>query len=657
MGDTPTPLVPPPASSAAGGHAARILIVEDDANSTFILRKMLLRTDYTIAGVVASGPQALALVRSAPLDLVLMDINIPGAMDGVDTAALIQREFDVPIIYISAFTDDATLERARRTAPFAYLLKPFREKEVLITIQMALYKARLDRLFKANRQHLAATLGALEDCVLATDAAGSLNYLNAAAEQALGVTAASALGRSIDDLLDLRPNDANPLPFGPGRLLEPGFQTPPDHPLVLATPHAAPRLVQVRVNALAETGGASAGRVVILRDVTRLTQLEENIRQSQKLEAIGRLAGGIAHDFNNLLAIINSFAELLVLETPANSVTERYCLNIRAAGQRGADLVGQLMTYSRHAPSAPRLVEPLAIVSETHRMLRPLIRESIELVLEAPPILPPLFIDPGQLEQILVNLCLNARDAISAEGRITLRLTSRRFHEAEATARELNSPGEYVLLSVTDTGSGIPEEIRAKIFEPFFTTKDVGKGTGLGLAMVYSLAKQNHGHVEVHSQIGQGATFTLCLPAAVATPATGVESEPDPAAMLPGGQERVLLVEDDAHFAECVRDLLEKHGYSTVMARDGEQALARFHEHPAAFDLLLSDVVMPRLSGPRLAAELRRQRPDLRVLFMSGYDVDDPCAALGPGVDRLQKPFSLNTLLFRVRSLLDAPAA
>jgi hypothetical protein len=650
-------MVPAPAAPPGGGPAGRILIVEDDANSIFILRKILLRTDYAIAGAVPSGEQALALVRAAPPDLVLMDINIPGDMDGVETAALIQREHDVPIIYISAFTDEATLERARRTAPFAFLLKPFREREVLITIQMALYKARLDRLFKANREHLAATLGALEESVLTTDSAGSISYLNAAAEQTLGVTASTALGRSIDDLLDLRPDETGSRPSpGPERLLQPGFQTPPDRPLILSTPTAAPRLVQVRVNAIAETADTPAGRVVILRDVTRLAQLEENIRQSQKREAVGRLAGGIAHDFNNLLAIINSFADLLLLQTASNGDTERYCRNIRAAGQRGADLVAQLMTFSRHVPSAPRLVEPLAVVSETHRMLRPLIRENIELVLEAPPILPPLFIEPGQLDQILVNLCLNARDAIADEGRITLRLASRRFDELEIAARNLKSPGEYVLLSVTDTGCGIPDQIRGKIFEPFFTTKDVGKGTGLGLAMVYSLAIQNHGHIEVHSQAGHGSTFILCLPAAAALPAAGAGNEPEPA-VLPGGSEHVLLVEDDAHFAECVKNLLELHGYSTVTATDGEQALARFHEHPRDFDLLLSDVVMPRLSGPLLAAELRRQRPDLRVLFMSGYDVDDPCAALGPGVARLQKPFSLNTLLFRVRSLLDTPAA
>jgi signal transduction histidine kinase len=650
-------MAPTPAGPSGGGQAVRILIVEDDANSIFILRKILLRTDYAIAGVLASGEQALALVRAAPPDLVLMDINIPGAIDGVETATLILREYDVPIIYISAFTDDATLERARRTSPFAFLLKPFREREVLITIQMALYKAGIDRLFKANREHLAATLGALEECVLTTDSAGSINYLNAAAEQTLGLTPATALGRPIDDFLDLRPNETGGRSsLGPARLLQPGFQTPPDHPLVLVTPAAAPRLVQVRVNAIAETAAAPSGRVVILRDVTRLAQLEENVRQSQKREAVGRLAGGIAHDFNNLLAIINSFADLLLLQDPPNGDTERYCRNIRAAGQRGADLVAQLMTFSRHVPSAPRLVEPLAVVSETHRMLRPLIRENIELVLEAPPILPPLFIEPGQLDQILVNLCLNARDAIAAGGRITLRLASRHFDEPEITVRDLQSPGEYVLLSVTDTGCGIPDDIRGKIFEPFFTTKDVGKGTGLGLAMVYSLVAQNHGHIEVHSQPGQGSTFTLSLPAASSLPAVGAAIEPE-RALIPGGRERVLLVEDDVYFAECVKSLLELHGYSTVTAMDGEQALARFHEHPRDFDLLLSDVVMPRLSGPLLAAELRRARPDLPVLFMSGYDIDDPCAALGPGVARLQKPFSLNTLLLRLRSLLDTPAA
>jgi PAS domain S-box-containing protein len=635
----------------------RILIVEDDANSAFILRKILLRTEYTIAGVTSSGEQAVAMVRAAPPDLVLMDINIPGAIDGVETATLIQRAHDVPIIYLSAYSDDATIERARRTGPFAYLLKPYREKEVLITIQMALYKDRLDRLLKANQQRLAATLGALEDCVLATDSAGCVNYLNPAAEGILGVAGSSALGRSVDDLLDLRPADSTTQPLAvPARLLALGFQTTPEEPLVLVSRNGGQRLVQVRVNALAETAGASDGRVVILRDVTRLAQLEESIRQSQKLEAVGRLAGGIAHDFNNLLAIINSFTDLLLLQAAPDDPCERYYRSIRTAGRRGADLVAQLMTYSRRAPSAPRLVEPLAIVAEAHKMLRPLIRESIELVLEAPPILPPLHIDPGQLEQIIVNLCLNARDAIAEEGSITIRLATCQFDEMEAATRKLDHPGEFVMLRVSDTGCGIPEQIRSKIFEPFFTTKEVGKGTGLGLAMVYSLVKQNHGHIEVESPPGLGATFTIVLPAALAAIAAAGESEPAPAT-APGGHERILLVEDDLSFAECVKSLLEMHGYVTVTAADGEEALARFHERSGGFDLLLSDVVLPKFSGPRLATELRRECPGLRVLFMSGYDIDDPCAALGTGVARLQKPFSLNALLFRMRSLLDTPAA
>jgi signal transduction histidine kinase/DNA-binding response OmpR family regulator len=656
MGATNPPIAAPTAS-LAGGEAARILIVEDDANSAFILRKILLRTEHTVLGVVASSGEVLKIVREQRPDLILMDINIPGPLDGVETAALVQREHEAPIIYISAFTDDATIERARRTLPFAYLLKPFREKEVLITIQMALYKARLDCVLRENQQRLTATLGALEDCVLTTDGAGCVNFLNPAAEQALGVTTDAATGRSLDEVLDLRSTKlgGHPIPQR-SRLLQPGFHTAPDEPLVLVSPAGSRKLVQVRVNALAGAGSAVVGRVVILRDVTRITQLEEGIRQAQKLEAVGRLAGGIAHDFNNLLAIINSFTDLLLLQAAPNDPGIRYYQSIRAAGRRGAGLVAQLLTYSRHAPAAPRLVDPLAVADETHKLLRPLIRENIELVLEAPPILPPLFIDPGQFEQILVNLCLNARDAIADSGRITLRFSFMRFDGNEAPLHGLKSAGDYMQLSVKDTGSGIAEDIRSKIFEPFFTTKEVGKGTGLGLAMVYSLVKQNDGHIEVHSRPGEGTTFILLLPAAAAAAGSGRDGEPS-YPNVPGGDEHVLLVEDDRNFAECVKSLLEMHGYSTVTVHDGEQALALFREHPAEFDLLLSDVVLPRISGPQVARELRRQRPALPILFMSGYDGEDPSIAFGPGAARLQKPFSLNALLFRVRSLLDTPAA
>jgi signal transduction histidine kinase/ActR/RegA family two-component response regulator len=463
------------------------------------------------------------------------------------------------------------------------------------------------------------------------------------------------VGRPLAELLDLRERETRTrLPEIAERVLQPGFHTEPEHPLLLMSAQTEGRLVQVQTNALADPDGTAMGRVLILRDVTQLDQLEENIRRAQKLDAVGRLAGGISHDFNNLLAIINSYADLLLLKAKPNDPLEKYYRNIRTAGQRGADLVARLMTFSRRVSSPPQAVNPADVVREVEKMMRPIIRENIELVVDAPPALPQLFTDPGQIEQVLVNLCLNARDAIAEAGRITISLATRKFDSLEAARLNLHGPGSYLLLSVADTGCGIPFEIRDKIFEPFFTTKEVGKGTGLGLAMVYSLIKQNRGRIDVQSEPDQGAVFTIYLPALVAQPPAGMVREDAPGGP-PKGHERVLLVEDDPNFADCIKNLLEMHGYITVAATHGEEALALFRAHDGNFDLLVADIVLPKLSGRALATQVRVQRPDLRVLFMSGYEnigtVDQP----GPGTDRLQKPFSLNTLLERVRALLDGP--
>ncbi|HTB63396.1 MAG TPA: response regulator [Opitutales bacterium] len=654
MSSAPPPTSESPARAAA--PAARILIVEDDPSSAFILQKIIARGHYDITGLASSGAQACQLVRDKRPDLLLMDINISGDMDGIETAEKILREHDLPLIYLTAFSDQGTIDRARRTRPFAYLLKPYREKEVIITIEMALYKSRLDRVGKATEQRLAATLGALQDYVLTTDSTGLLTYLNPAAEHVLGRTAKECVGRPLAELLDLRERETHTkLPEIAERILQAGFHTEPTHPLALASAEGETVLVQVQTNALAEPDGTAMGRVVILRDVTQLDQLEENIRRAQKLEAVGRLAGGISHDFNNLLAIINSYADLLLLKGKSGDPLEKYYRNIRAAGQRGADLVARMMTFSRRVSSPSQVVNPADVVREVEKMMRPVIREDIELIVDAPPGLPQLYTDAGQIEQVLVNLCLNARDAIADAGRITISLAEHKFDSLEAARRGLHGPGSYILLSVADTGCGIPLEIREKIFEPFFTTKEVGKGSGLGLAMVYSLVKQNRGRIDVTSELDKGTVFTITLPALIAKPVTTVVREDGPR-NTPGGSERVLLVEDDPNFSDCIKNLLDMHGYTTIAAGNGEEALEIFRANHGNFDLLMTDIVLPKLSGHALVGHLRTQRPGLRVLYMSGYEALGGVDKDDPNTDRLQKPFSLNTLLERVRRLLDGQA-
>jgi two-component system cell cycle sensor histidine kinase/response regulator CckA len=403
--------------------------------------------------------------------------------------------------------------------------------------------------------------------------------------------------------------------------------------------------------------------LVVVRDITerhraeqvRLT-LQEQLRQAQKMEAIGLLAGGIAHDFNNLLTIINGYSDMLLNAVPEGDALRGPAAEIRNAGERARTLTRQLLMFSRQQVLEPKVIDLNEIVTAAETMLRRLIEADVRLVTVLQPRLQCVKADAGQVEQTLINLCVNARDAMPGGGTLRIETRDVTLTEPDTEIMPAMPPGDFVLLAVSDTGSGIEAATKERLFEPFFTTKGPGKGTGLGLAVVFGVVKQSGGHVKVTTEVGRGTTFSLYFPRAETTIATPPASLPAAAAPR-RGYETIFLVEDDNAVRSLVKVSLERSGYRVVEASDGEEAIRFLQTYQGPLDLLVSDVVMPNLGGRQLAEQVQAMRPTVKVLFLSGYTDD---AVLKHGINHaefnfLQKPFSPAALANTVRRILDEP--
>ena len=390
------------------------------------------------------------------------------------------------------------------------------------------------------------------------------------------------------------------------------------------------------------------------RDRSRRRQLEAELIQAQKMEAIGRLAGGVAHDFNNLLTVINGFSELLLSATPPEDPRHVDLSEIVSAGRRAATLTRQLLAFSRRQVFQPTTIDLNSILSGLEKMLARLIGADVQLILRLAPRLHPVNADAGQIEQVLINLVVNARDAMPQGGRITVETCNVQVDEAHASLHPGSRAGPHARVEVTDTGTGITEEVRRHLFEPFFTTKEKGKGTGLGLSTAHGIIRQSGGSIDVSSAPGQGASFRIYLPRSEATLAP-----PDLELQVPEGKgtETILVAEDMETVRRLARTVLEATGYRVLLASDGTEALKICEEWQGAIHLLLTDVVMHSISGPELAVLVRRAHPETRILFMSGYS-DRSLDEVGPsGTDAtfLQKPFTIEGLRAKVREALARP--
>ena len=405
-------------------------------------------------------------------------------------------------------------------------------------------------------------------------------------------------------------------------------------------------------------GAEIVGGVVTFLDISERRNIESQLRQAQKMDAIGQLAGGVAHDFNNLLMVISAYSELMLDALGEDHPLRKHAEEILTASRRASDLTRQLLAFSRKQLQALQQLDLNTVLREITNMLPHLIGEDIELVIAAGKGLSKVQADAGQMEQILMNLAANARDAMPHGGRLTIETANVQIDETYIQKQAVMPPGDYVLLSVSDSGEGIAPEHLPRIFEPFYTTKVEGKGTGLGLATVYGIVKQSKGFIWVYSEAGQGTVFKIYLPAVALShtrPSNMRVAEP---IYLPG-TETILLVEDEPSVRDSERAFLERQGYTVLEARQGEEALHIAETHQGPIDLLLTDVVMPKMGGPQLAEQLALTHPHMRVLFVSGYA---EATILRRGVvdlqtTFLQKPFSLRTLAGKIRRVLDQRAS
>jgi two-component system, cell cycle sensor histidine kinase and response regulator CckA len=489
-----------------------------------------------------------------------------------------------------------------------------------------------------------------EDAILVVDPTGAVGYASPNADRVLGLPP-GGLG---DSVLSALPPALRPALLV---LLE-ASQREPGRPRVQElqlTDGGAPRFLEVvATNLLADS--AVNGIVLNLRDLTERRAMEEALRQSQeqllhaqKMEALGRLAGGIAHDFNNLMMAISGYTELVLQDASISPTSRDDVAQIRRAVFRAAELTQQILAYSRRQMLQPVPVSLNLLLGEASGMLRRLMPENIELRLALDPKLPDVLVDPGHMLQVVMNLALNARDAMPNGGTLGIRTTA-----AGATGSdEGNGAGPHAQLVVTDSGTGIDAKVLPLIFDPFFTTKPQGEGSGLGLSTVYGIIKQSGGQIDVQSELTRGTTFTITLPAAPPVPA---REDPSDAQNPPrSGGEVILVVEDDDQVRTVVSKGLPRLGYEVLVVGNAEEALALVDKHPGRIDLLLTDVVMPGLSGPQLADRLAQRRPETRVVFMSGYpEAQDPALGFSlNGRSYLQKPFALAELAEKIRLALD----
>ncbi len=499
------------------------------------------------------------------------------------------------------------------------------------------------------RSRLALIIDSSEDAILSKDLNGIITSWNKGAERIYGYTPEEVIGKHISILTPGdRPDEMQKIlqKIAEGESIE--------HYESVRLAKDGRRLdISISVSPMRNAAGDIVGASVIARDITDQKRAEGQLRQAQKMEAIGRLAGGVAHDFNNILGIINACTEFLRDRIDPAAEPSVYVENIRKATERGTALTRQMLAFSRTSVIQPRILDLNERLREISKLLRPLLGDDVEILIVPRSQAAVVEADPGQLDQIVVNLAVNARDAMPRGGKFILETGAVKLDESFAEQQQAVTPGKYVLLAVSDTGSGMDEATVSRIFEPFFTTKEAGKGTGLGLATVYGIVKQSAGHIMVYSEPGHGTTFKIYLPSAEHK--IGLASKPDAETVSPKRQgTTILLVEDDEIMRSLTRKLLEEHGYTVIEADDGKTALEYVEAHPGPIDLLLTDVVMRRMSGPELAERLSASRSTLKVVYMSGYtgELMANREVIKPGVTLLEKPFSRSALLNTVHEKL-----
>ncbi|MCA1808188.1 MAG: response regulator [Kiritimatiellia bacterium] len=648
---------------------ARILIVEDESIVAKDIEASLLAMGYTVAGMVATGEDAVARALELQPDLVLMDVMLKGDMDGIEAAGKIRMSCRIPVVYLTAYTDEDTLRRAKVSEAFGYLLKPFEENELRTNIEIALYKHSMDRQLRESREWLETTLHCICDGVVATDQEGNVQLINAAAENLTGWRRPEALGRRLNDVFCLKsqqPDGAEPLLLDD--LLQGGCDSQLAKDVLLVGRAGGQTAVDCTAAPIRETDGRIFGVVLVVRDITEIKlatarerELHERLAHTRRMESLGTLAGGVAHDLNNILAPLVNYPDLITQALPGNSAIHADLKMIKNSARKAVDVVHDLLTLGRtgHIPLAP--VDLNRVVSEAIKSVAatsvfeqaPLVSVETSLAKDLAPV-------PGSaqhLRELVANLVINAY-ADMPEGGLLRMATRVETLEKPLEGYEIVPPGSYVTLHTLDTGSGLQEDDIGRIFEPFYIKRKfrLQTVTGLGLAVVYAVVKEHKGYINVTSKTGDGTEITVYLPidGEDAAGATG------DAASDMRGTETILLVDDDDEQRRYSGRWLRSLGYKVLVAQNGRTALdvvKSADRDDAAIDLVLMDMIMAdEMDGLDTMRQIQECHPRQKAVMVSGFAGTERIkeALKLCGGQYLQKPYTMEELGRGVRQALDS---
>jgi two-component system, cell cycle sensor histidine kinase and response regulator CckA len=638
------------------GRPLRLLLIEDSENDAALVLRELRRGGFDVTSERVETREAMseALDRGVSWDLIVSDYTLPTFDAPGAVAVARERELDVPIVIVSGTIGEDTAVASLRAGAKDFIVKhklarliPAVERE-LGEAQARRERRATERALQVSRMRFQRLFDSGVIGIVVGDVSGRAVEANGAFLTMVGYTHDELLSGELH-LGEMTPPEwAHANASAIEQLRQRGFSRPWEKEYIRKDGTRVPALV-----AVASLDGSEYMSISL--NLSERKRLEEQVRRAQKMEAIGTLAGGVAHDFNNLLSVILTYTGLLLDGLTDGDPVKADLEEVKKAGERAADLTRQLLAFSRQQMLQPRVLDLNQVVMGMDRMLRRLLGADIELSLLTAQTVGKVHADPGQIEQVILNLVVNARDAMPKGGQLTVETQNAEL-DAEYASQHLDvAPGSYVLIAVTDTGVGMDASTLAHIFEPFFTTKDKGKGTGLGLSTVFGIVRQSGGHIWVYSEPGKGTTFKVYVPRTDRRPEAPMTSSPPPVTLR--GPETVLIVEDEDQVRAIMRAVLRRYGYNVLEAQNGGEAFLICEKYTARIHLLLTDVVMPRMSGRELAERLAPMRPDMKVLYVSGYTENSIVhhGVLDAGVAFLAKPITPDALVRKVRELLDGP--
>jgi hypothetical protein len=635
------------AAQAVQTARKQILVVEDEGLIADDIQRRLEKLGYGVAAIASSGEEALRFARGTPVDLVLMDIRLQGAMDGIAAAHRLREELQTPVVYLTAHADADTVRRATETEPLGYILKPVGDLNLRSTVQIALYRNEMEQRLRRSEAWLSSTLRSVGEGIIATNASGEVLLINTVAERLTGWTREEAAGRPLEEVLRLSEEATGSAVENPVFALGPDERR--SYWLSSKTGNGTPVEIGCTENASEEE---RLGTVLAVRDIRVRRELESRMIQAQRLEAIANMAGGLAHDFNNVLMVILGYAEELSTNLPDAQDRER-ATEIKKAAVMAGSISRQLLTLSRRDSTSTEVLDINGVIGE----MEPLIVRSLgagrKLKLDLEVTAGAVRADRNRLKQVFLNLALNARDAMPRGGELRIESGLDAIEAGSPEARDCR-PGQYVRIRVTDSGQGMDAATLERIFEPFFTTKQPGSGTGLGLAVVHAIVTQSDGYVKATSALGKGTSFEILLPRAARPRTTG---GPVRSASIDDSPATVLLVDDEDAVRRVMRSCLKREGYELLEARDAEEAERIAAASAGPIHVLVTDVAMPGMSGLRLAERLTPLRPEMRTLFVTGGGSEELGRAGVAPAELLTKPFLAGELAKRVRALLHRPPA